>query len=88
MHPMFEIGTVYTVIAGLLNVLVICDAYAGPLVLLPSEKTPADDGAANGAEFPATGGRNVVRCEHVDGDPLVCLAADRQRQSGLRGDAP
>jgi TM2 domain-containing membrane protein YozV len=35
MHPMFEIGTVYTVIAGLLNVLVICDAYAGPLVMLP-----------------------------------------------------
>jgi TM2 domain-containing membrane protein YozV len=41
MHPRFEIGTVYTVIAGLLNVLVICDAYAGPLVLLPKRK---DDG--------------------------------------------
>lgn len=41
MHPMFEVGTVYTVIAGLLNVLVICDAYAGPLVLLPKRK---DDG--------------------------------------------
>ena len=38
MHPRFEIGTVYTVIAGLLNVLVICDAYAGPLVLLPKRK--------------------------------------------------
>ena len=32
-HPRYELGTVYTVIAGLLNVLVICDAYAGPLVL-------------------------------------------------------
>ena len=32
-HPYFEIGTVYTVIAGLLNVLVICDAAAGPLIL-------------------------------------------------------
>jgi len=32
-HPYFELGTVYTVIAGLLNVLVICDAAAGPLIL-------------------------------------------------------
>ncbi|MCA9237593.1 MAG: hypothetical protein KDA44_19100 [Planctomycetales bacterium] len=32
-NPYFEIGTVYTMIAGLLNVLVICDAYAGPLVI-------------------------------------------------------
>ena len=36
-HPNFELGTVYTVIAGLLNILVICDAYAGPLVLAPRE---------------------------------------------------
>lgn len=33
LHPFFEIGTVYTVIAGLLNVLVICDAVSGPLIL-------------------------------------------------------
>ncbi len=33
MHPRYELGTVYTVIAGLLNILVICDAYAGPLVI-------------------------------------------------------
>jgi len=32
-HPYFELGTVYTVIAGLLNVLVICDAAGGPLVI-------------------------------------------------------
>lgn len=41
MHPMFEVGTMYTVIAGLLNILVICDAYAGPLVLLPKRKDDA-----------------------------------------------
>ena len=41
MHPMFEVGTMYTVIAGLLNILVICDAYAGPLVLLPKQKGDA-----------------------------------------------
>jgi hypothetical protein len=32
----FELGTVFTVIAGLLNVLVIFDAYGGPLVI-PSQ---------------------------------------------------
>jgi uncharacterized protein DUF6677 len=36
-NDMFEMGTVYTVIAGLLNVLVIFDAYGGPLVILPPE---------------------------------------------------
>jgi TM2 domain-containing membrane protein YozV len=34
---MFELGTVFTVIAGLLNLLVIFDAYGGPLVILPQE---------------------------------------------------
>jgi hypothetical protein len=38
MHPFFELGTVYTVIAGLLNVLVICDAVSGPLILKPQKK--------------------------------------------------
>ena len=32
-HPYFELGTVYTVVAGLLNVLVICDAVGGPLII-------------------------------------------------------
>jgi hypothetical protein len=46
MHPRYELGTVYTVIAGLLNILVICDAYGGPLVLSPrkNEKEPTPDG--------------------------------------------
>jgi hypothetical protein len=33
----FDIGTVFTVIAGLLNVLVVFDAYGGPLVIPPVE---------------------------------------------------
>ena len=43
---MFEMGTVYTVIAGLLNLLVIFDAYGGPLIFAPPEdkkKQPDDD---------------------------------------------
>jgi hypothetical protein len=33
----FELGTVFTVIAGLLNILAIYDAHGGPLVILPSK---------------------------------------------------
>jgi hypothetical protein len=39
----FEIGTVFTVIAGLLNILAICDAYGGPLIIPPPEKKKKDD---------------------------------------------
>jgi MFS family permease len=57
MHPRYELGTIYTVIAGLLNILVICDAYGGPLVLLPKpkkrsgedESTPTDGTSPTGA---------------------------------------
>ena len=34
----FEIGTLYTVIAGLLNLLAIYDAFAGPAILTPEQK--------------------------------------------------
>ena len=37
-HPYFEIGTVFTMVAGLLNVLVICDAAGGPLIISHSGK--------------------------------------------------
>lgn len=43
LHPYFELGTVYTVVAGLLNVLVICDAAAGPLILQSQSKKSDDD---------------------------------------------
>jgi hypothetical protein len=39
----FEIGTVFTVIAGLLNILAICDAYGGPLIIPPPEQKGKDD---------------------------------------------
>ncbi len=45
----FEIGTVFTVIAGLLNILAIYDAHGGPLVIAPpvapddKEKNPRDN---------------------------------------------
>jgi hypothetical protein len=48
----FEIGTVFTVIAGLLNILAIFDAYGGPLVIPPAEekKKPDDQAPNKGAE--------------------------------------
>lgn len=51
MHPFFELGTVYTVIAGLLNVLVICDAVSGPLILKPHKKDK-DAGENKGTPSP------------------------------------
>lgn len=33
-HSYFELGTLFTMIAGLLNVLAIYDAYAGPMVVV------------------------------------------------------
>jgi hypothetical protein len=38
----FEIGTVFTVIAGLLNILAIYDAYGGPLIVPPEEEKKPD----------------------------------------------
>ena len=36
-RDLFEIGTVFTVIAGLLNILAIYDAYGGPLIIVPPD---------------------------------------------------
>ena len=52
MHPRFELGTIYTVIAGLLNLLVICDAYGGPLVITPKEKKPPGDAESDKERAP------------------------------------
>lgn len=46
----FEIGTVFTVIAGLLNILAIFDAYGGPLVISSDESSKKPDDAASEKE--------------------------------------
>ncbi|MAT70561.1 MAG: hypothetical protein CMJ58_13670 [Planctomycetaceae bacterium] len=46
-NPHFEIGTVYTMIAGLLNLLVVCDAYAGPLVIRSKDHPEGDSSQDN-----------------------------------------
>jgi hypothetical protein len=45
LNSRFELGTLYTMIAGLLNVLAIYDAYAGPVISVSDEekdKPPGD----------------------------------------------
>jgi hypothetical protein len=41
-HSFFEMGTLYTMIAGLLNILAIYDAFAGPVILMPEEEEETD----------------------------------------------
>jgi len=51
---MFEMGTVYTIVAGLLNLLVICDAFGGPLVIFPPvDKKKRPDQGDTKAEKPS-----------------------------------
>jgi hypothetical protein len=38
MKHLFEIGTLFTVVAGLLNMLAIYDAFCGPAILTPAQK--------------------------------------------------
>jgi hypothetical protein len=40
MGPFFELGTVYTLIAGLLNILAIYDACCGPVGAVPAGAAP------------------------------------------------
>jgi len=53
LHRYFELGTVYTMVAGLLNVLVIFDAWGGPAVPHPAEREPLppDESARRGSWF-------------------------------------
>ena len=43
LHGYFELGTVYTMIAGLLNVLAIYDAYSGPLLIRSEDEDDEQD---------------------------------------------
>lgn len=44
LHPFFELGTVFTMVAGLLNVLVVCDAAGGPLIISHSKDKDKEEG--------------------------------------------
>jgi hypothetical protein len=43
LHRYFELGTVYTLIAGLLNILAIYDAFGGPVFLEKKDEEQHDD---------------------------------------------
>lgn len=46
----FELGSIVTAIAGLLNLLVVYDAHSGPLVIIKPEEKSSDSDADEGAE--------------------------------------
>ncbi len=51
----FEIGTLYTMVAGLMNLLAVFDAYGGPFVFVSAEPQPAEP--ARSAKSDATPSR-------------------------------
>jgi TM2 domain-containing membrane protein YozV len=51
LHRYFELGTVYTLIAGMLNILAIYDAYAGPVFM---EKEGEEEGEEGQNDVPAS----------------------------------
>lgn len=55
-HGFFELGTLYTMIAGLLNVLAIFDAYAGPMMPHEEERTADDEADAKSRRKRRKGG--------------------------------
>jgi len=50
LHRYFELGTVYTLIAGLLNILAIYDAYGGPVFLEKEDEKDKDGKATENTE--------------------------------------
>ena len=69
----FEIGTLYTIVAGLLNILAVYDAYAGP-VLPPEEekkKSPesdGDEGAGGGNDDKEAKGKKNSKSKNRNGN--------------------
>jgi hypothetical protein len=49
----FELGSLYTMVAGLLNLLVIYDAWGGPVFAEPPKKKRRSDEEPDGEESPA-----------------------------------
>ncbi len=58
LHSYFEMGTVYTMIAGLLNILAVYDACCGPVSSEPDKKEDDNDqGKQDAAEADANSGK-------------------------------
>jgi len=53
LHHFFEFGTVYTMVAGLLNVLAIYDAWGGPVFAEKGKKEEEEDEDNQGEDRPA-----------------------------------
>ncbi len=49
----FEMGTLYTMVAGLLNLLVVYDAFAGPMIITPEMRRKFEEKKRKKAPFPS-----------------------------------
>jgi len=69
LHHYFELGTLYTMIAGLLNILAIYDAWAGP-VLEESVKEEKEEKDSSPAEVESSSGGSDVKASEsgAEGD--------------------
>jgi hypothetical protein len=54
LHRYFELGTVYTMVAGLLNVLAIYDAWGGPVSSAPERKKDDQPSGDDDGSHPST----------------------------------
>ncbi len=61
LNRQLDLGTVYTMIAGLLNVLAIYDAYGGPVRLEPEEPPTARKKTTSPTRNPADSYRRRAR---------------------------
>lgn len=61
LHRYFELGTVFTMIAGLLNILAIYDAWGGPVFIEVSS-----EGKKNGKSPPDVAGSSSTRWDNID----------------------
>ncbi len=66
LHRYFELGTVYTMIAGLLNILAIYDAWGGPVFSEPAKKE--DDEEAETEEGEADAVQKEDAAENAETD--------------------
>jgi hypothetical protein len=71
----WDLGWVYTVIAGVLNLLVIYDAFAGPMFRTPPKRAARDEAGAEDAPPPVAPPAPVTAADRVAADGVIDRAA-------------
>ncbi len=80
--PFWEMGTVFTMIAGLLNVLVIFDAVAGPVIIVEEKPAKKKRGSSQGTpDSPAASDGDPPAEPGSTGDSDTATAASEPAES-------